>query len=94
MIPSSKLLSVVILYRELMLVADALRLGGAILSAYPDMLAAQLVGRLLPEMENNPHVKMLLKQCDEEGIQHCALMPSYHCMHTPGGPLKVSYSSK
>ena len=76
--------------RELMLVADALRLGGAILSSYPDMLAAQLVGRLLPEMDNNPHVKMLLKQCDQEGIHHCALMPSYHCMHTPGGPLKVS----
>ncbi|KAF2357627.1 WD40-repeat-containing domain [Trinorchestia longiramus] len=72
-----------------MLVADALRLGGAILSSHPDMLAAQLVGRLLPEMHNNPHVKMLLQQCDEEGMHHCALMPTYHCMHTPGGPLKV-----
>lgn len=33
--------------RELMLVADALRLGGAILAVYPNMLAAQLVGRVL-----------------------------------------------
>lgn len=32
--------------RELMLVADALRLGGAILAVYPNMLAAQLVGRV------------------------------------------------
>lgn len=32
--------------RELMLVADALRLGGAILAIYPDMLAPQLVGRV------------------------------------------------
>lgn len=32
--------------RELMLVADALRLGGAILAVYPNMLAPQLVGRV------------------------------------------------
>ncbi|XP_045112132.1 NACHT and WD repeat domain-containing protein 2-like isoform X2 [Portunus trituberculatus] len=76
--------------RELMLVADALRLGGAILSQYPDMLAPQLIGRLLPEMDANPHVKSLLEQCDAEGIEHCGLVPSYHCSHTPGGPLKYS----
>lgn len=40
-----------------MLVADALRLGGAVLAAYPDMLAPQLVGRLLPEIGGNPNVK-------------------------------------
>lgn len=72
-----------------MLVADALRLGGAILSVYPDMLAPQLIGRLLPEMDHNPHVKKLLQQCDKEGLEHCALIPSHHMMHTPGGPLKV-----
>ncbi|XP_037797036.1 NACHT and WD repeat domain-containing protein 2-like [Penaeus monodon] len=76
--------------RELMLVADALRLGGAILSQYPDMLAPQLIGRLLPEMETNPNVKSLLLQCDAEGIDHCGLLPTYHCSHTPGGPLKYS----
>ncbi|BES94311.1 NAHypothetical proteinT domain [Nesidiocoris tenuis] len=76
--------------RELMLVADALRLGGAILSVYPDMLAPQLVGRLLPEIGTNPNIKMLLNACDQEGPEHCALMPLYHCLHTPGGPLKYS----
>jgi hypothetical protein len=73
-----------------MLVADALRLGGAILGQYPNMLAPQLVSRLLPEIGPNPNVKMLLKQCDETGPEHCALLPLYHCLHTPGGPLKVS----
>ncbi|CAB0008443.1 unnamed protein product, partial [Nesidiocoris tenuis] len=77
-------------HRELMLVADALRLGGAILSVYPDMLAPQLVGRLLPEIGTNPNIKMLLNACDQEGPEHCALMPLYHCLHTPGGPLKYS----
>ncbi|XP_073979529.1 NACHT and WD repeat domain-containing protein 2 isoform X2 [Rhodnius prolixus] len=76
--------------RELILVADALRLGGAILSIYPDMLAPQLVGRLLPEIGTNPNIKMLLSACDLEGPAHCALMPLYHCLHTPGGPLKYS----
>lgn len=72
-----------------MLVADALRLGGAILSIYPDMLAPQLVGRLLPEIGMNPNIKMLLNACDLEGPANCALSPLYHCLHTPGGPLKV-----
>ncbi|KAJ0171169.1 hypothetical protein K1T71_013368 [Dendrolimus kikuchii] len=76
--------------RELMLVADALRLGGAILGAYPDMLAPQLVGRLLPEAHQNPAVASLLKQCHDKGKNHCALLPSHHCLHTPGGPLKYS----
>jgi len=76
-------------HRELMLVADALRLGGAILGVYPNMLAPQLVSRLLPEIGPNPNVKMLLQQCDEKGPEHCALLPLYHCLHTPGGPLKV-----
>lgn len=73
-----------------MLVADALRLGGAVLSHYPNMLAPQLVGRLLPEVSPNPNIKMLLNDCDLKGSVHCALLPLYHCLHTPGGPLKVS----
>ncbi|CAB3365460.1 Hypothetical predicted protein [Cloeon dipterum] len=76
--------------RELTLVADALRLGGAILGVYPDMLASQLVGRLLPEIATNPNVKRLLEQCDKEGPHHSALIPMHHCLHTPGGPLKYS----
>ncbi|XP_065202628.1 NACHT and WD repeat domain-containing protein 2 isoform X2 [Planococcus citri] len=76
--------------RELMLVADALRLGGAILSTFPDMLAPQLIGRLLPEIGPNPNVKSLLQECDASGPKNCALIPFYHCLHTPGGPLKYS----
>ena len=76
--------------REITLVADSLRLGGAILAQYPDMLAAQLIGRLLSELDNNNNIKSLLRQCDEEGLIQNALVPTYHCMHTPGGPLKYS----
>ncbi|XP_030375810.1 NACHT and WD repeat domain-containing protein 2 [Scaptodrosophila lebanonensis] len=76
--------------RELMLVADALRLGGAILAIYPNMLAPQLIGRLLPEIGGNPNIKMLLRACDSSGPKDCALIPVNHCLHTPGGPLKYS----
>lgn len=69
--------------------ADALRLGGAVLAVYPNVLAPQLVGRLLPEITTNPNIKMLLKACDIQGSNYCALIPVYHCLHTPGGPLKV-----
>ena len=76
--------------RELNLVADALRLGGAILTVYPDMLASQLIGRLLPEIGGNPNIKMLLEACDTSGPKDSALIPINHCLHTPGGPLKYS----
>ncbi|XP_055855708.1 NACHT and WD repeat domain-containing protein 2 [Episyrphus balteatus] len=76
--------------RELMLVADALRLGGAILAVHPNMLAPQLVGRLLPEIGGNANIKMLLRACDRCGPKDCSLIPVNHCLHTPGGPLKYS----
>lgn len=74
--------------------ADALRLGGAVLGPYPNMLAPQLIGRLLPESGPNPNIKMLLKDCDLKGPTHCSLLPVYHCLHTPGGPLKVRKNDK
>jgi len=48
------------------------------------------VGRLLSETESNRNIRSLLRQCDEEGPAQNALVPTYHCMHTPGGPLKYS----
>lgn len=33
---------------------------------------------------------MLLSACDKNGPKDCALIPLNHCLHTPGGPLKVS----
>ena len=54
------------------------------------MLAPQLVGRLLSELDGNKNLKALLRQCDEEGLVQNALVPTFHCMHTPGGPLKYS----
>ena len=49
--------------REIQLVADSLRLGGAILGQYPDMLAPQLVGRLLSEMDGNDNIRYGNSRC-------------------------------
>ena len=57
---------------------------------YPNMLAPQLSGRLLSVMDENANIQNLLNQCDEEGPTQNALVPAFHCMHTPGGPLKYS----
>ena len=54
------------------------------------MLAPQLSGRLLSVVDDNSNIQKLLKQCDEEGPAQNALVPTFHCMHTPGGPLKYS----
>lgn len=46
--------------------------------------------QLLPEIGGNPNISMLLKACDRNGPKDCALLPLNHCLHTPGGPLKVT----
>ena len=54
------------------------------------MLAAQLTGRLLPEIPVCDSIRSLISHCDDAAPEHNALVPAYHCMHTPGGPLKFS----
>ncbi|KAG1670315.1 NACHT and WD repeat domain-containing protein 2 [Nymphon striatum] len=76
--------------RDTNLVADALRLSGSVLAQVSDMLAPQLLGRLLPMLHTHPMVTSLLQQCDNLGPKHCALIPCHHCLHTPGGPLNYS----
>ena len=44
---------------------DTLKLGGGILSKIPDMIAAQIIGRLLPEIWNYPHIEKLIAECDQ-----------------------------
>ena len=76
--------------KDVKLLADALRLSASILSHHPNMLGPQIVGRLLPYYHTHLEIKGIIKQCDTDGIMHCALVPTYHCMHTPGGPLQYS----
>ena len=72
------------------MVQDTLKLGGSILSKIPDMLAGQLVGRLLPEMWRSPHLEKLIRECDQLSPGHNSLIPVCHCLLSPGGPMKFS----
>ena len=47
---------------QVFLVLGALRLSRTVLDRYPDMLAAQLVSRLLPEKNSNEWIRILLRQ--------------------------------
>merc|ERR1712130_332122 len=41
-------------------------------------------------IKDSDNIRNLLRQCDVEGTKENALIPAYHCTHTPGGPLKYS----
>lgn len=68
----------------------ALRLSRTTLDKFPDMMAAHLLARLLPELRHHEWIRHLLHQCDEEGFRHNCLVPLKHCMDSPGGPLKYA----
>ena len=76
--------------KNIKILTDTLRLSASVLSRHPDMAGPQIVGRLLPYYQNNDEIRYLIQQCDTEGLLVNALVPSYHCMHTPGGPLQYS----
>lgn len=54
------------------------------------MLAFELLGRLLPLVHSNGHLKNLLCGSDLEGPKFNCFLPVHHSYHTPGGPLKYS----
>ncbi len=76
--------------RNLKILADTLKLSASILSKHPDMLGPQIIGRLLPYYRYYDRIRSLIEQCDTDGININALVPSFHCLHTPGGPLQYS----
>ena len=74
------------LRRQVLMVQDTLKLGGGILAKIPDMLAGQIIGRLLPEIWNYPHIEKLIRECDElsppstlaETFRHACLQSRFH----------------
>ena len=76
--------------RQVLMVQDVLKLGAGILFKIPDMLAGQMVGRLLPDIWRYPHIAKLVRESDEHSPAHCALVPVSHCLLSPGGPMKFS----
>ena len=42
------------------------------------------------ELPHNGHIQSLILQADNAAPQLNALVPTHHCLHTPGGALKFS----
>uniref|UniRef100_A0AC35UEM1 NACHT domain-containing protein n=1 Tax=Rhabditophanes sp. KR3021 TaxID=114890 RepID=A0AC35UEM1_9BILA len=78
------------LVRQLLLVADAMRLSASLLSRDSNMLSFELLGRLLPLVPTNPYIKTLLIGCDLQGTKINCFVPCHHCFFSPGGPLQFS----
>ncbi len=72
--------------KEVVLIADALRLSSSILSVSPTNLVPQLVGRLLPYYFKNSkkfeNVKRLIEECETDGLYNSALIPAFNCLAT------------
>ncbi len=81
-------------HKEVILIADALRLSSSILSISATNLVPQLVGRLLPYYFINSkkfaNVKRLIEECESDGLNNSVLVPAFNCFMVPGGPLKFS----
>ena len=54
------------------------------------MLGCQVTARLLPVAADNPWILSLVSQADKAAARLNSLVPAYHSLHTPGGPLKFS----
>uniref|UniRef100_A0A1I8II55 WD_REPEATS_REGION domain-containing protein n=1 Tax=Macrostomum lignano TaxID=282301 RepID=A0A1I8II55_9PLAT len=76
--------------RELLLLRECLRLSASAVSGHPDMLAAQLIGRLLPFTDRHPALRRLLLDCRVRSVVHCALVPAHQWLPAPCGPLEHS----
>lgn len=88
--------SVKFMMQQLNILESTLRLSSSTIQANLNLLAPQLIGRLLPVVREqstgsqtssqfiNPWLQ-LLKQCDREGNSHCGLLPLNHVLQSPGG---------
>ena len=65
-------------------------LFGLILNEYPDNYAFELTARLLSVYNHKPNFTSLMKQCDEQGVRHCALVVPYGQIQPPGNGLIYS----
>lgn len=72
--------------KDTRILMDTLRLSVSTITRFPDALASQIVGRLLPYYPTCPRIRHLIDQCDTRG----GLLPSFPAFHTPGGPLEFT----
>lgn len=74
---------------QLTVLNDAIRLSCSAIHQDTQMIAPQLIGRLLPLVARGrkdlKYLTQILDQCDKDGCSDCALLPVAHCLQAPNG---------
>ncbi len=76
--------------KEISLLSMTYLLFGLQLNEYPDNYAFELTSRLLTLYGLKSNITNLIKQCDEQGPRHCALIVPYNEIQPPGNGLMYS----
>ncbi|XP_012941866.1 NACHT and WD repeat domain-containing protein 2 [Aplysia californica] len=73
---------------ESCLVEEALRVSEAVIERDLNSLPAEISGHLLPYYTTHPNIRSLIRQCDHDGIRHCAIVPNFPYLQVPGSSLQ------
>ena len=75
---------------EVSLVEEALRVSEHTVERDINSLPTEISGHLLPYYETHSNIRSLIRQCDTDGLRHCALVPNFPCLHVPGSSLQFT----
>ncbi|KAK7490422.1 hypothetical protein BaRGS_00018401, partial [Batillaria attramentaria] len=72
---------------EAALVQEALRVAAPTIERDINNLPAEITGHLLPYYATHGGIRALIRQCDTDGLKHCALLPNFPYQEVPGSSL-------
>ncbi|GFR78450.1 NACHT and WD repeat domain-containing protein 2-like [Elysia marginata] len=78
---------------EVSLVEEALRVSEHTVERDINSLPTEITGHLLPYYETHPNIRSLIRQCDTDGLRHCALVPNFPYLQVPGSSLQFTLAA-
>ena len=78
---------------EVSLVEEALRVCEHTVEKDINMLPTEISGHLLPYYETHANIRSLIRQCDTDGLRHCAVVPNFPYLHVPGSSLQFTLNA-
>uniref|UniRef100_A0A2C9JHY2 Uncharacterized protein n=1 Tax=Biomphalaria glabrata TaxID=6526 RepID=A0A2C9JHY2_BIOGL len=75
---------------EVGFVEEALRVSKHIIEDDVNSLPIEITGHLLPYYASHSNIRSLIRQCDTDGLQQCALVPNFPYHHVPGTSLEYT----
>ncbi|RUS88580.1 hypothetical protein EGW08_003680 [Elysia chlorotica] len=78
---------------EVSLVEEALRVSERTVQRDINSLPTEISGHLLPYYGTHSNIRSLIRQCDTDGLRHCALVPNFPYLHVPGSSLQFTLAA-